>query len=275
MPSINQKIFKGPFVAELRDQLRFGQSLCEYFKQKIDCPADAVFESTIKVDPAKLGLRYRGSGESASNDIENAIALYEAFPDLSETQASDPRLWVYLTHVALRDYVMARWPLPGSCEQAMQDKNAKISAINFVLAHWFTSGNDRLLRRNAVARLWWAVHLTKSPWERSPEFSDLRSDDPYRFTRVLLLTQDIYQQVLERGFGRDNRMLITILEFIEAHPDIKREPIRDLMKELNLELTVKNFSILSGKELKETIFEMGKNLSQLHKNKVYSNNVIP
>lgn len=257
MTTINQKIFKGPFVAELRDRLRFEDSLCEYFKTATEYSADAAFESTIKVDPAKLALRFRGAGESASNDLDNAIALYEAFPDLSETQASDPRLWVYLTHVTLRDYVLARWPLPGSCDQAMQDKDAKVSATNYILTHWFTSGNDRLLRRNAIARLWWAVHLTKSPWERLPEFADLRSDDPYRFTRVLLSTQDIYQQVLERGFGRDNRILITLLEFIEAHPNIKREPIRDLMKELNLELTVKNFAVLSRKELKEAIFEMG------------------
>lgn len=239
--------------------MRSGESLCEYFKQRIDCPSDAEFESTIKVESERLDLRYRGSGESASNDFENAIALYEAFPGLNETQASDPRLWVYLTHVSLRDYVLARWPVAGSCEQAMEDSKAKTAATNYVLSHWFTSGNDRMLRRNAVARLWWAVHLTRTPWERDSEFfKDLKSDNPYRFTKVLLSTQDIYQQVLERGFGRDNRLLITILEFLEENKDSTRAQIRSFMKEMNLELSVKNFSILNRKEMRTAIFEIGK-----------------
>ena len=104
---INQNIFKRMYVSELRDKIRSGESLCNYFKKNIEYPADVVIESTIKADLEKLKLKYRGTGESASNDLENAIALYEALPDLTETQASDPRLWTYLTHVTLRDYVFA------------------------------------------------------------------------------------------------------------------------------------------------------------------------
>jgi hypothetical protein len=73
----------------------------------------------------------------------------------------------------------------------------------------------------------------------------------------LLSTQDIYQQVLERGFGRDNRLLIAILEFIEACPDLSRQQIRSFMKEINLELSVKNFAILNRPEMKKAIFEIG------------------
>lgn len=250
------------FVEDLRDKVREGESLCDYYKKAAEYPESASFESPIKVDAEHLKLRYREAGESASNDLENAIALYEAFPGLNETQASDARLWTYLTHVSLRDYVLARWPLAGSCEQAMKDSQQKQSAINFVLSHWFaTGGNDRSLRRNAVARLWWAVRLTRAPWERDQDFfGDLKKNgaDPYRFTRVLFSTQDIYQQVLERGLGRDNRMLITILEFIEQHQDIKRDQIRDFMKELNLAMSVRSFSMLDRKAMKEAVFEIGK-----------------
>lgn len=255
---MNQKIFKGSFVAELRDRARSAESVCDYFKKDVLYPPDSDIESTIKVDPEKLKLRYKGQGESASNDLENAIAIYEAYPDLNETQASDLRLWVYLTHVTLRDYVLARWPLAGSCEQIIKDASGKAAAVNYIISHWFASGNDRMLRRNAIARLWWAVHLTRVPWSRDPEFfGDLKSEDPYRFTRTLLLTQDIYQQVLERGLGRDNRILITILEFIDGHKDITRDQIRDLMKELNLMLSVRSLSVLSRQELRKTIFDLG------------------
>ena len=257
----NQNIFRGMYVEELRDKVRASESLCEYYKKEAEYPASASIESTIKVDAEQLKLRYKEAGESASNDLENAIALYEAFPELNETQASDARLWTYLTHVSLREYVLARWPMAGSCEQAMQDEQQKNSAINYILSHWFaTGGNDRSLRRNAVARLWWAVRLTRAPWERDPNFfGDLKSKDadPYRFTRVLFSTQDIYQQVLERGLGRDNKILITVLEFIEQHEGIKRDEIRDFMKELNLAMSVRGFSMLDRKPMREAIFEIG------------------
>lgn len=257
---INQNIFKRMYVAELRDNVRAGVSLCDYFRRDVDYPSDAVIESTIKADPEKLQLKYRGNGESASNDLENAIALYEAFPGLTETQASDSRLWTYLTHVTLRDYVFARWPLQGSCEQIMGDAKQQATVADFIMSHWFASGgNDRLLRRNAVARLWWPVHLTHAPWLREPEFfADLKGDDPYRFTNVLLSKESVYADVLERGLGRDNRILITVLEFLEANMGIKRDQIRNFIKELNLFLSVKNLSLLSRKEVKESIFNVGK-----------------
>lgn len=257
MTTTNQKIFKESFVIDLREKLRTGETLTDYLKPAVSFPASTEWESEIKVDPEKLKLRFKGAGQSASNDLENAIAIYEAFPGLTEAQASDPRLWAYLTHVSLREYVMARWPIAGSSEHLKGDRNATNIAIRSVLSHWFASGNDRTLRRNAIARLWWSVHLTRAPWEHDEMFVDLKSKDAYRFTRILLSSQDIYSQVLERGFGRDRKMLIAILEFLEAHPDMTREQIRSFMKELNLELSVKNFSVLNRMELKSAISSIG------------------
>ena len=49
--------------------------------------------------------------ENGYYDTENAIILYKEFQTLNETQASDSRLWVYLTHVTLWKYMRKRWPL--------------------------------------------------------------------------------------------------------------------------------------------------------------------
>ncbi len=267
MPTVNQNIFKGSFVANLKAKLRNSEGIEDYFKPKLSYPDDVVWQSTIQVDPEKLQLRFRGKDQSASNDIENAIAIYEAFPALTEAQASDQRLWTYLAHVTLRDYVMARWPLAGTPGQFMKDQRAKGVALRSIFWHWFASGNDRTLRRNAISRLWWAVHLTRAPWEKDHSFEDLATGDPYRFTRILLSSQDIYSQVLERAFGRDNRLLITILEFLEENPEMHRNQIRAFMKELNLELSVKNFGVLSRNALKAIVATIGdaalKNLSAL------------
>lgn len=256
----NQTIFKSLAVSELRDKVRSGESLREYFSKSAQYPSSLSFETPIKVDSELLKLRYKGASESAIDDISNAIALYEAFPGLTDTQASDARLWTYLTHVSLRDYVLARWPLSGSFEQVMADAKAKNTAIEHMLTRWFAmGGNDRSLRRNAAARLWWGVRLTRAPWERDPEFfSDLAKEkDPYRFTRVLLASESIYSDALERSLGRDNRLLIAILEFIEQRKGITRDQVRDLMKELNLAMSVRNFSILDREGLKKAIAELG------------------
>ena len=63
--------------------------------------------------------------------------------------------------------------------------------------------------------------------------------------------------MLERGFGRDNRLLITILEFLEANTDMHRNQIRVFMKELNLELSVKNLAVLGRDALRKIVFEIG------------------
>ena len=123
MATINQKIFKKTFVSALKEKLRGGEGLADYFEPEVSYPPEAELQSTIQVNSEKLKLRFRGKKESASNDVENAIALYEAFPDLTEAQASDQRLWVYLSHVTLRDYVQARWPLAGSKEHIASDSS--------------------------------------------------------------------------------------------------------------------------------------------------------
>ena len=139
----------------------------------------------------------------------------------------------------------------------IKDDASKTKAINFILEHWFVSGNDlKGLRRHAIARLWWAAHLTYAPWESDPEyFLDLKNKDPYFYTRVLLSTQDIYQQVLERGMGRSSRILISVLDYLARNKKCaqSREKIRNLMKELNLAYGTKKIIALDRPALKSLI----------------------
>ncbi len=197
-----------------------------------------------------------------SADLDNAIALHEYYKNIDETQASDPRLWAYLSHIEFRKYSLARWGAGGSYKDLYEEKKQK--AINQLLEHWFVSGNDRDLRRHSIARLWWAAHLTYAPWERDQEFfGDLKKKDPYYFTRILLSTQDIYQQVLERAMGRSNRILITILEYLGKNEKFaqSRENIRSLMKELNLAYGTKKIIALDRQSLKALIEKIGREIA--------------
>ncbi|MBI1953425.1 MAG: hypothetical protein HYS41_04800 [Candidatus Omnitrophica bacterium] len=230
-----QKIFRRAAIARLRSELRDGRALKGYFEETFRIKPKEVMLSTIELR-GKMPKLKAPKRDPVSADLENAIALHSYYSGLDETQASDPRLWAYLSHVEFRKYALVRWGLSGSFK-VLQGEAEKIKAINQIIDHWFVSGNDRDLRRHAIARLWWAAHLTFAPWERDPEFfAGLKRKDPYHYTRVLLATQDIYQQVLERAMGRSNRILISILDYLDQNPDFaaSRERIRGFTKELNL-----------------------------------------
>lgn len=259
MEKIQQRIFRESFLRKLISDLKAGESLEAYAEDTIGYPEEASMPSSIRTDyPIELFLP-EGS-ERTLYDFENAKKIYEAYRSINETQASDPRLWAYLSHITFRKYTMARWPFEIRKASSVQDKE---QAKRFLLAHWFSSGNDRALRRHSLARLWWATHLTYAPWERDEKyFSDLADGNPYKFTKTLLATQDIFQQALERGLGRNYRLLISVLEYVSEHPDISRQKMRSLMIELNLILPVRNISMLPREELKEQILRIGSRIEE-------------
>ncbi len=241
----------------MRNSLRSGDSLESYFKESYSVKDADLWPSTIVVQ-GKAPVLKVPEKDLVSADLDNAIALYDYYRNLDETQASDPRLWIYLSHVEFRKYSMVRWGLDGAFKD-LKEVTEKSKAINYLLEHWFISGNDRDLRRHAIARLWWATHLTYAPWVSDPEFfGDLKNDDPYYYTKVLLSTQDIYQQVLERAMGRSNHILICVLDYLGKHPEFSksREDIRTLMKELNLAYGTKKLITLERHSLMLLIEEI-------------------
>lgn len=249
-----QKIFKYAAVDRLRANLKSGHSLDDYFKGSLAVQEKDILSSAIDVRGKTPSLKVPAN-DPVSADLDNATALYEYYKNLDETQASDPRLWTYLSHVEFRKYCLARWGLGGSPKD-LNDEQPRQKAIRYIYEHWFISGNDRDLRRHAIARLWWAAYLTFSPWERDPEFfGDLKKKDPYYYTKILLLTQDIYQQVLERALGRSNRILISVLDYLGSNRKFaqSREKIRSLMKELNLAYGTKKIITLDRQSLKSLI----------------------
>lgn len=248
---------------KMREDLRSGSSLESYFRESYPVKREYLLNSAIEVSD-KAPMLKAPKSDPVSADLENAIALHGYYRNLDETQASDQRLWAYLSHVEFRKYALARWGLKGLFKD-LKDVTAKNKAINYLLEHWFVSGNDRDLRRHAIARLWWAAHLTYAPWEADPEFfADLKNKDPYYYTRILLFTQDIYQQVLERGMGRSNRILISVLDYLARNKKFaeSREKIRSLMKELNLAYGTKKIIALNRPSLKLLIEKIAQDIEK-------------
>ena len=98
-------------------------------------------------------------------DLQTAIAIYEAYHDISPLMAQQDDLWVYLTHVDLFEYVKKRWPIPSKIEE---DKKQR-----FIENHWFHNPTNFL--RTTFAGLWWNVFMTV----------DKDREDKYELTKIM------------------------------------------------------------------------------------------
>lgn len=154
-----QKVFIKSYADELRthiDPVNYYGEEFEYDKTKVK------FLSRIP-HPQNLASYME---EHADNDCECAIALYEAYKDISPVFAQEERLWVYLSHVELFTYLKKRWSIKDEKDQ-----------LNFIRNHWFRSKNG--LMRSSLMGLWWAVYCTID------ENGEKNGEDKYRLTRIL------------------------------------------------------------------------------------------
>ena len=55
--------------------------------------------------------------ENGSKDFENARFIYEAFSELTPSDANDERLWIRLTHDHCHSYMVKRWMSGGEKTQ--------------------------------------------------------------------------------------------------------------------------------------------------------------
>ena len=120
-------------------------------------------------------------------DYENSINLYESMK-LNRVQACDKRLWAYLCHGPFYNYIKNRYK-PNRANQIFEvnkfdEYNEKDQGTvkNYIKRRFFTGTDNRTLRRNGVALLWWAAELTHSPWDRW-EGIEKKSKEKYHYTK--------------------------------------------------------------------------------------------
>jgi len=140
------------------------------------------------------------------NDFETAVRIYEAFKNLELIQASDERLWTYLSHVDLYSYMQKRWDAVY--------KNEEKGNKDYILEHWFlNSSAQSSLLRHALASLWWAVHLSVDETREENKKYDL--------TKILFRQLDFPTRTLGTyKLGRHKEAVIGVLEFIEENEDL-------------------------------------------------------
>ncbi len=228
---MRQKIFTERFETTLKGDLE--KNMEKYEQDRIWVPEvyklrNYEIPSQIEIkDKLKLNMPTDGD----LYDIENSKLLFEAFrPQLSRTQASDPRFWTYMTHFTSWDYMRARWRVETKFKNdSLEERRKKIKT--YITEHYFIQSNaSRALVRNGLARLWWFAFLTY----------DSKRQNPFELTAVLLAKLDIARGTLERSLGRNKDVLHGILEFLLDKDELinsgneGRVKIRNLISSLNL-----------------------------------------
>lgn len=153
---------------------------------------------------------------------ELARAVYAWVGEMNPTQASDHRLWTYLSCVAFRDFTEKRWPLKASGLQ------------NRLKDRWVMEAASRnALVRNAISRMWWAAHLTHDPsMQRS---LSAKKSDPFAYLDVLMRKEDVFLGIMDRDVAGCSDVLFALLDHLESQGSVASEDYaRALLREVVL-----------------------------------------
>ncbi len=193
-----QKIYTDTFVAQLRKN-----AIAEKYQSEeafnIDNPEytqlAGIYNKAANIAP-KEGNNLCQDGikrmvPDKNHDFESAVALFEAYRNLTPYIASKVGFWVYLSHNELYGYVKKRW-----------GDTTKIKE------HWFDIG-----RRGSLSGLWWAVYCT---------YDDTKEgDDKYWLTRQLFVNQTFRTRTFFNSRkGMNNESLRGILSFMSKYPEL-------------------------------------------------------
>lgn len=169
--------------------------------------------SSLEVEDFQLDMS-QPKGKESLTDTENVQRVYGHMRFLSDSQASDERIWAAYTFSEFADYMKYRWPA-----DRVEDLSNR---------YLFGYSIQRSLFRNGVSRLWWIGRFT---------YDDSRSD-PFELTKFLCKNQDYIESICGRNIFNNpaiGNAVITALFDSEAEGiEITREKVRDVGKYMNL-----------------------------------------
>jgi len=237
-----QKIFRSSYVAQLKDNLKKGLSLHLYKNKEFEYDKEKVLILPNVYRPTDLLKKM-----DVKNDFKSAVALYEAYKNLTPLQASDDRFWTYLTHVDLFPYMQNKW-----IEHIAKQPDKEIERF---LKHWFlnTTSQDNLMR-HTLAGLWWGVHLT----------IDRERSNKYELTEVFFRNKTLRARTMGPSlFFRHKEAVIGVLEFFKENNFRKFDRDHRIFTEyINLIGGTKPLSYFDRHFFKKILYERFEKLKQ-------------
>lgn len=189
-------------------------------------------------------------------DYLNCKIIYENLKFLSESQASDERLWAGLCNETLYKYMRKRYEYAPA---GLKDKNKDASGI---LSRFFFSGGTRGgFYRNAIAKCWWVGRAT---YDKSNALNHFEMLDELGANDFSSKVSDIFYSNTFASNPTILRGICGALKFYRDH-SIKlrmKEEIRPSIKYLNAVGGAILLDVLSSDEIKDIVI---KRISELLK----------
>ena len=198
-----QKTFKSSYLAHLKDELRSQTSLPKYSEEKFEVDETQIRQLANLYQPKELLESIMPFAET-KDDFSCAVALHEAFKNISPLLASQETFWAYLAHVDLFPYMKLRW-----IDKSQYDEVSS----SYIFDHWFFGFKGMM--RNGLASLWWSAYFSY----------DETRDNPYELTEVLFKDYAFRVNVFAI-FLRVKNGLLGVLEFLKDNPHILSRSFR-------------------------------------------------
>lgn len=253
MPKL--KIFSSVQIQSLKDNIKNNLHIYRDHGIAFEVPKEELLPTLLDVPEVLPELYMTNDARKTKDDAKNAEIIHEYLGNLSRTQASDTRLWITLTHINFMQYCKDRWP--------PKETNWE----SYIETHWFMKkgGGRASLSRNAISRLWWGAFLTVAPWEKDEGLEFMRSSDRYWLTKVLFSQAQLVQDLFEREFGSNKRLMAIFLYSISLYskefagkdaeliaPNVDQLSI-EASKRVLLMLKSRHIEMFAADELREAI----------------------
>lgn len=153
-------------------------------------------------------------GREPLTDAENAQRVYSHMRALSDSQASDERIWVAYSLSEQLDYMKYRWKTTSNKD-----------VLN---RYFFNYSKNRSLFRNGISRLWWIGRITY----------DEKREDPFELTKFLCKNQDFIETICGRSIFNNPTVqratLNALYDGLKNNDGDNRKTVRDVAKYVNL-----------------------------------------
>jgi len=134
-------------------------------------------------------------------DCNNAILLHKKLfleAKVPMMYLSDERFIAYLAHDVYWDFMKKRWPVEGKKMNRIEQK-------------YFLPSGGQGFTRNFFLRMFWYTYITYQP----------NAADPYELTRIAFEYADPVNQIMERNYGRNQKIVLSLLNAIKNVPNSK------------------------------------------------------
>ena len=152
--------------------------------------------------------------KSSLTDLEYIKRVYNHMRFLSESQASDERIWASLCFGRYLDYMKYRWPAENENEMANR--------------YLFNYAIQRSLFRNGISRLWWMGKVTY----------DQKRNNAYELTEFICTDTDYMESIFGRNFTNNPVIIRGVLSALsdanKSGIKVDRFTVREIAKYINI-----------------------------------------